>query len=54
MPPKEQIFRLSNEDRKLIKSMLKWIRFFPLMYLVLWVIMCTILFAIFIVIFGLR
>ncbi|MBW2963751.1 hypothetical protein KY306_03175 [Candidatus Woesearchaeota archaeon] len=54
MPSKEQIIKLSNEDRKLIKSMLKWMRFFPIMYLVLWIVMCTILFAIFIVIFGSR
>jgi len=43
---KEQLIRLCDEDRDLIKKLVKWIRFFPLMYLILWIFMCLMLFII--------
>jgi len=36
----EQIIRLSEDDRELLEKLVKWIRFFPVMYLVLWIVMC--------------
>ena len=49
---KEQIIKLSEEDRELIKKLIKWIRFFPLMYLFLWILLCTTLFLLMWTFFG--
>lgn len=39
-----QIFKFSEEDRKLFRGLTKWMRFFSLMYLVMWlVLICTII-----------
>lgn len=42
----EQVIKLCDEDKSLLKKLLKWIRFFSLMYVTLWIIMCAILFTI--------
>jgi hypothetical protein len=34
-----QIFKFSEDDRKLFRGLTKWIRFFSLMYLVMWLVL---------------
>ncbi len=43
--PINNVLSLSEEDRDLIRQIIKWIKFFPLMYLVLWIGMCASLFT---------
>ncbi len=42
----EQKIALSETDRELIKSGVKWVRFFSIAYLGLWITMCILLFII--------
>lgn len=55
MPEKNaQLVTLTEDDRKLLKELVKWIKFFPLMYLVLWIVMCIGLIASMWLIWGTR
>ena len=49
---KEQIIRLCHEDKELINKLIKWVKFFSIMYLILWIIMCITLFTTLWLIFG--